>query len=179
MTTQEHLSASLEDYLEAIYNLIQKNRVARSRDIAQKLDVSGASVTGALRALSERNLVNYAPYELVTLTNRGRKLAERVVQRHKALKTFFVTVLGLGEKEAGENACRIEHAVSEQLMERLTRFAEFIQVCPRAGARWLEGFGYFCAHPDCGRSPEQCRRCMTDAPGESGADSGGSHGAPE
>jgi DtxR family Mn-dependent transcriptional regulator len=160
MTVQERLSASLEDYLETIYNLIEKNRVARSRDIAQNLDVSGASVTGALRALSARNLVNYAPYELITLTDRGRKLAEGVVRRHKALKAFFVTVLGMDEKEAGENACRIEHAASEDLMERLSKFAEFIQVCPRAGARWLEGFGYFCEHPDCGHSREECERCL-------------------
>jgi DtxR family Mn-dependent transcriptional regulator len=155
------LSASLEDYLEVIYNLIQVNRVARSRDIAHEMHVTGASVTGALRALAEKKLVNYAPYELITLTEEGKRLAEKVVGRHEALKEFFSTVLGLDEKEAGENACRIEHAVSEDLMDRLTRFAEFIRVCPRAGARWLEGFGYFCEHPECGRDEKECERCMS------------------
>ena len=157
------LSASLEDYLEVIYNLIQENRVARSRDIAHEMDVTGASVTGALRALAEKQLINYAPYELVTMTEEGKRLAEKVVSRHQALKEFFTTVLGLNDKEAGENACRIEHAVSEDLMERLTLFAEFIRICPRAGSRWLEGFGYFCEHPECGRSQEACERCMAES----------------
>ncbi len=157
----ESLSASLEDYLEVIYNLIQKYQVARSRDIAHQMEVTGASVTGALRVLADKKLVNYAPYELITLTEGGKRLAEKVVGRHRALKEFFVTVLGLDEKEAGENACRIEHAVSEDLMERLIRFAEFIRVCPRAGERWLEGFGYFCEHPECGHSWDECERCLS------------------
>lgn len=161
MLKAKTVSSSLEDYLEVIYGLVQKHHVARSRDIAQELDVTGASVTGALRALAEKHLVNYAPYEVITLTDEGKVLAEQITGRHQALQQFFVTVLGLGEKEAGENACRIEHAVSEDLMERLSRFAEFIRVCPRAGARWLEGFGYFCEHPECGRSRDMCDRCMS------------------
>jgi DtxR family Mn-dependent transcriptional regulator len=168
------LSASLEDYLETIYNLIERNKVARSRDIAREMEVTGASVTGALRALAEKKLVNYAPYELITLTAEGKRLARKVVCRHEALKAFFVTVLGMDDKEAGDNACRIEHAASEQLMERLSKFAEFIHVCPRAGSRWLEGFGYFCEHPGCGHSLEECERCLvaTQDTLESDTDSG-------
>ena len=157
----ETLSASLEDYLEVIYSLVQKNSVARSRDNARQMEVTGASVTGALRTLAEKKLVNYAPYELVTLTEEGKRFAEKVVGRHRALKEFFSTVLGLSDKVAGENACRIEHAVSEDLMERLILFAEFIRVCPRAGTRWLEGFGYFYEHPECRRSAEDCEHCLS------------------
>jgi DtxR family Mn-dependent transcriptional regulator len=161
LSKQEAVSASLEDYLEVIYGLIQKHRVARSRDIARRMEVTGASVTGALRALAERKLVNYAPYELVTLTERGRSLAEKVSGRHQALKEFFAAVLGLNDREAAENACRVEHAVSENLMQRLIRFAEFIRVCPRAGARWLEGFSRFYEDPACGRSQWECEQCMS------------------
>jgi DtxR family Mn-dependent transcriptional regulator len=161
VTASETVSASLEDYLEVIYGLIQKHRVARSRDIARRMEVTGASVTGALRALAEKELINYAPYELITLTEEGERLAEKVVGRHQALKEFFVTVLGVDQKEAGENACRIEHAVSEALMERLVRFVEFLHVCPRAGVRWLVGFRYFCEHPECGRSEAECEGCLS------------------
>ena len=160
MSERETLSASLEDYLEVIYGLIEKHRVARSRDIARKMEVTGASVTGALRALAEKKLVNYAPYELVTLTEQGRNM-EKVSGRHLALKEFFAAVLGLNEREAGENACRVEHAVSEDLMQRLIRFAEFIRVCPRAGSRWLEGFSRFYENPSCGRSQSECEQCMS------------------
>jgi DtxR family Mn-dependent transcriptional regulator len=162
MTEALSVSSSLEDYLEAIYHLERTNRVARSKDISGRLGVSTASVTGAMRALAQRKLVNYAPYEVVTLTKVGRKLAAGVAGRHQALKEFFVSVLGVDEKVAGENACRIEHAISETLLERLIRFVEFIRVCPRAGARWVERFGYFCQHPECGDSREECSRCLAE-----------------
>jgi DtxR family Mn-dependent transcriptional regulator len=157
------VSSSLEDYLEAIYHLERANRVARSKDISGRLGVSTASVTGALRALAHKKLVNYAPYAAVTLTKRGRKLAAGVAGRHRILKEFFTDVLGVDEKLAGENACRIEHAISETLLERLTRFARFIKICPRAGTRWVEHFGYFCRHPECGLSREECSRCLAEA----------------
>ena len=63
------LSASLEDYIEAIYHIISEKEVARGKDIASRLKVSGASVTEALRALSKKGLINYAPYEVITMTD--------------------------------------------------------------------------------------------------------------
>lgn len=166
MTEAGALSASLEDYLEVIYGLVKKNKVARSRDISRKLGVTGASVTGALRALSEKKLVNYAPYERVTLTAEGRKAAENVAGRHQALKEFFVTVLGVDEEEAGRNACRIEHAISETVLERLVRFVEFVRVCPRAGVRWVERFDYFCQHPGPDLCRTECESCLAGTRGE-------------
>lgn len=163
MSDNEPLSASLEDYLETIYELIRTQDAARSGDIARAMGVTAASVTGALRALGNRNLVNYAPYEAITLTDEGMRVAEGIAGRHRALKEFFVGVLGANESEAGDNACRIEHAISEDLMERLISFAEFLRVCPRAGTRWVEGFGYFRKHPQCGQAQEECDRCMSGA----------------
>ena len=75
---KRNLSASLEDYLEAILNLSGDRKVARSRDIAEALEVSRSSVTGALRTLAEKQLVNYKPYGYITLTDQGRALAEKV-----------------------------------------------------------------------------------------------------
>ena len=65
----DNLSASLEDYLEAILNLTSESNVARSKDIAKLLSVSRSSVTGALRVLKKKGLANYKPYDYVTLTN--------------------------------------------------------------------------------------------------------------
>ena len=67
MGTTVPLSASLEDYLEAILHLVTEKQVARSRDIAKRLRVNRSSVTGALQALAKKGLVNYEPYEAVTL----------------------------------------------------------------------------------------------------------------
>ena len=73
----EGLSASLEDYLEVIYHLERSNRVARAKDIADQMNVQRASVTGALKALAGRGLINYSPYSYITLTSAGRTVAQR------------------------------------------------------------------------------------------------------
>ena len=103
------MSASLEDYLEVIFHLERSNRVARAKDIADQMNVQRASVTGALKALAARGLINYSPYSFVTLTPSGRDIAREVIRRHKVLKEFFVNTLQLGPEDAEANACRIGH----------------------------------------------------------------------
>lgn len=153
----EGLSASLEDYLEVIFHLEQANRVARAKDIAGQMSVQRASVTGALKALALRGLINYSPYSTITLTSLGRDIARDVIQRHEALKDFFVTVLQLDPDQAEANACRIEHAIDPAAIHRLIRFLEFLKVCPRAGADWFEGFARYCHQ---GIQPSRCEGCL-------------------
>ena len=86
----EGLSASLEDYLEVIYHLERSNRVARAKDIADQMSVQRASVTGALKALAGRGLINYSPYSYITLTSAGRTVAQDIIRRHETLKEFFM-----------------------------------------------------------------------------------------
>jgi DtxR family Mn-dependent transcriptional regulator len=152
------LSASQEDYLEVIYHLVAENHVARGKDIARRLGVSSASVTGALQSLAERHLVNYAPYEAITLTPQGKKFAENIVRRHQVLSAFFVNVLRIEKEEAEESACKLEHVISETVLERFSQFAEFLETCPRGGFEWIERFGYYCEH---GLDRESCKRCMS------------------
>jgi len=154
------LSQSLEDYLEAIHHLVHAKGAARGKDIAERLKVNRSSVTGALRALAEKKLVNYAPYDLVTLTPEGGQIAERIIHRHVVLKDFISRVLGLEEQIAEQNACRMEHAVSQQVLDRLAKFIGFIRVCPRIDIRWIEEAGYFCRRPD---TLEDCERCMQES----------------
>ncbi len=152
------LSASLENYLEAILLLVQKNPVARAKDISQWLKVNRSSVTGALQALNKRRLVNYEPYGFVTLTQHGEEIATKVLRRHEALRDFFVYVLSIDAAEADEVACRMEHGISKNVVDRLVDFAEFIQTCPRAGAKWVRGFGYRC--DEASVSPRNCEQCI-------------------
>ncbi len=134
------LSASLEDYLEAIYHIVSAKRAARAKDIAQRLGVSSSSVTGALRALSARGLINYAPYDVVTLTYMGTKVAGDVVRRHQALSAFFIKVLGIDPKSAEESACKMEHELSREILDRLVDFVEFVDHNPQADTRLLKKF---------------------------------------
>ena len=98
----ERLSSSMEDYLEAIFHISQEKQAARAKDIADRVMVNKSSVTGALRALSEKGLVNYAPYDIITLTVKGKRLAEEIVRRHEALNDFFIKVLLIDQDEAEE-----------------------------------------------------------------------------
>jgi DtxR family transcriptional regulator, Mn-dependent transcriptional regulator len=138
--TEDILSASLEDYLEAIFHIVRKKQAARPKDISQFLEVGNSSVTGALKALAARNLVNYAPYDLVTLTPSGEEAARDVVRRHESLREFFIKVLAADNKLADEAACKMEHAIPAELMDRFVRFVEFVEMCPQGGSGLLEGF---------------------------------------
>jgi DtxR family Mn-dependent transcriptional regulator len=125
MNTRKKLSASSEDYLEAIYNLTCRQKVARCRDIATSLNVSMASVTGAIKCLCDKGLVNYKPYGYITLTEKGQKEAAAVVRRHNIIESFFVNVLGVDEQEAKQAACKAEHALGPAVIPRLLNFTEF------------------------------------------------------
>ncbi len=164
VTGQQGLTESLEDYLETILLLTRAHTVARSRDIAARLGVQRSSVTGALRALSDRKLIDYEPYGYVTLTPAGSEEAERVLRRHEVLRDFLVNVLSIDAEEADATACRMEHAVSKTVVDRLVAFAEFVETCPDAGAEWVRGFGYRCAKGRNSRTAK-CKRCKRGSAG--------------
>ncbi|MBW1962296.1 MAG: DtxR family transcriptional regulator [Deltaproteobacteria bacterium] len=156
------VSASLEDYLEAIFHIQVEKHAARAKDIAKRLKVGASSVTGALRLLAEKGLINYAPYDLITLTLEGKAVAEDVIRRHETLRDFFVNVLAVSEKDAGEAACRMEHAVPKPILERLLQFAEFVELCPRGGSKWIAGFAHYCHSGDILDNCEKCTAIILD-----------------
>jgi DtxR family Mn-dependent transcriptional regulator len=121
------LSPSMEDYLEAVLALIRTGQVARVRDIAGRLGVGMSSVSRALRALGAKGLVNYDPYQVVTLTDEGRRLGESVDRRHAVLGEFLTDVLGVAPAVAQANACRIEHAIDDEVLERLRKFMDCVK----------------------------------------------------
>ncbi len=154
------LSASLEDYLEVIHHLQSKNKVARAKDIADSLGVTRGSVTGSLKALAAKGLIEYEPYSFITLTEEGAALAREVIHRHKTLEEFFSKVLQLEQVRADAIACQVEHAVDDQTIDRLICFMEFLDSCPRVGGKWLERFLKYCRH---GVDPAKCQECVQEA----------------
>jgi DtxR family Mn-dependent transcriptional regulator len=154
----ENLSASLEDYIKAIATISAEKQAARAKDISQKLNVNMSSVTGALHALADKGLVNYAPYEFVTLTEAGEEVAREVVRKHEGIRDFLVKVLAVDEETAEQDACAMEHAVSPAVLERFIQFVDYLEVCPRAGKNWAEEFGFYCEHPE---EEDDCERCLT------------------
>ncbi len=155
MAETDNLTESQEDYLEAIYHISKQKGAARAKDIATRLHVRPSSVTGALRNLGAMKLINYAPYDLITLTDKGHKKAEEIVRRHQALQHFLMHVLGIEKHKADTAACRMEHAVPKEILERLIKYDRFVTTCPKGGLTWKNGSGFSCRsgcnEPDCPR----------------------------
>jgi len=139
-----NLSASLEDYLEAIFNIAGQSRFARSKDIAKLLGVSKSSVTGALRVLKKKGLANYKPYDYVTLTETGRAAAAEIVRKHNILKSFFTNVLGVKPDDAHKAACKAEHALGPGIISKLLCFIAFVTESNKNGYDLAGQFQEFC-----------------------------------
>jgi DtxR family Mn-dependent transcriptional regulator len=120
-----NITASLEDYLEAIYEIIEENQGVKAVEVAKRLGVKRSSVTEALKNLAEKKLVNYGRYSVISLTPLGVTTAKKVIEKHKTLYDFFTKILGLESQEASINACKVEHVISENVLQRLIAFVEF------------------------------------------------------
>ncbi len=150
------LSASQEDYLEAILHIVTEKGAARPKEISKRLKVTYSSVTKALHTLSKKQLVNYEPYGLVSLTPSGKRYANSVVYRHRAFRDFLTKVLFIDEAEADELACKLEHAVPKSVVERMIKFVEYVDACPYSRIEWLEGFGFRCKNSSPNRNCPCC-----------------------
>ncbi|WP_026506574.1 metal-dependent transcriptional regulator [Butyrivibrio sp. MC2013] len=107
------LGKSAEDYLEAMLMLKEKNGYIRSVDIAEMLSVTKPSVSIAVKRLRENGYLEMNHSGFITLTDKGQEIAEKIYTRHKTLTSFFVA-MGVDEEIAREDACRIEHDISEE-----------------------------------------------------------------
>jgi len=135
-------SKSVEDYLEAIYNIISKKGYARTRDIAKEQGVTSPSVSAMLKKLQNDNLIFYEKYGGVTLTPDGEKLAKSVKHRHDTLKKLLKIIL-VPEDIAEKDACNLEHNLSSESIAQLTNFIRFIESRP-IHPQWLLHFKTFC-----------------------------------
>lgn len=118
-STAAKLGQSAEDYLEAILALEAAGRTVRVRDLALRLGVSRPSVVSALAVLSGKGMVVHERYGGVELTAAGRRAADEVSRRHRLVSRFLREVLGVSERVADADACRIEHALSAETVDRL------------------------------------------------------------
>jgi DtxR family Mn-dependent transcriptional regulator len=117
--TYEPLTRSVEDYLKAIYRLSLKGQPATTSEIAQRLELSAPSVSGMIKRLSEQGLLAHVPYRGVELTPEGRRVALRMLRRHRIIEAYLVAFLKYGWEQVHQEAERLEHAVSDALIERM------------------------------------------------------------
>jgi DtxR family Mn-dependent transcriptional regulator len=115
----ESLTRSVEDYLKALYRLSAPGRTASTSEIAQRLELSPASVSGMVKRLSEQGLLEHVPYKGVQLTPDGRRAALRMLRRHRLIEAYLVAFLGYTWDTVHEEAERLEHAVSDTMIKRM------------------------------------------------------------
>lgn len=123
----KNLSSGLEDYLEAIYISHINNEPLKGAELARKLNISRASVSEALSKLVAKGLIKYSSYEAIAITQSGIDEAMKVYTKHHTLEHFFKEVLGIDSREASENACKIEHIVSQNILDEMQDFTQFYQ----------------------------------------------------
>ncbi|WP_456456268.1 metal-dependent transcriptional regulator [Thermovibrio sp.] len=124
MDRKRELAPRLEDYLETIYLLEKKNRVARVKDIAAARNVKMPTVSEVLRRLTEKGYITYQPYGFVMTTEKGKEYAEELYNKHKVLFTFLKDILGLPPDKAEEEGCMMEHFLSSETVERIEKLTE-------------------------------------------------------
>lgn len=118
------ISSALEDYLEAIYEISKIKDSVRITDIALHLGISKPSVNRAVNTLKKQGFVNHEPYGDIILTDYGKEAGEAVNHRHSMIKKFLMNVLHIPESEADREACQIEHAISQNTVNRMQIYLE-------------------------------------------------------
>ncbi len=118
------LTRSVEDYLKAVYALTEREASASTSALAEALDVQPASVTGMIKRLAECGYLQHARYHGVTLTEAGSREALRIIRRHRILETYLNTHLGYSWEEVHQEAERLEHAASDELIDRMAAILE-------------------------------------------------------
>lgn len=132
---------TIEEYIEVIYVIQKEKKIAHTNDVALILDVSPASVTEMFGKLTEESYINYEKYSGVTLTDKGKKIAIILKKRHETLR-HFLELIGVDEKIADDDACKIEHNVHPETVNKLRKFVEYAKK-ENSCNRWLDHFKYY------------------------------------
>ena len=122
------LSSGLEDYIEKVYIAQTKNIQLKAADLARDFNISRASVSEALARLVSKNLIEYKSNKNIILTLEGKKVAQAIYNKHSILSDFLSFVLSVPQKEAEENACKIEHIISDNIVKEIYSFTKYCKL---------------------------------------------------
>ncbi|MEM4447645.1 MAG: metal-dependent transcriptional regulator [Candidatus Jordarchaeales archaeon] len=133
MTTEsEKLSEAEEEYIEALYHMHEEGKTnVKTSELARRLRVSPASVTEMLRdSLAKKDLVKYVPYKGASLTPKGREVAAKIVRKHRIAERLLTDIVGVDWDECHEEACKLEHALSDSVVDKLAASLKNPDTCP-------------------------------------------------
>ena len=132
---------TIEEYVEVIYSIQEVKNIVHTNDVASSFGVNPASVTEMFVKLTKEGYINYERYSVVTLTNKGKKIAIMLKNRHETLR-HFLEILGVDKDIADDDACKIEHNVHPKTIDKLRKFVNFAEK-ENFCNRWLDHFLYF------------------------------------
>jgi DtxR family Mn-dependent transcriptional regulator len=147
-------SAYVEEYLEALYTLTENGKIAKTTDISKHLKLKPGTVTEMLQRLSRDGYIHYEPYHGVTLTKKGLKLARKMVRKHRLLERFLTDILKVDTKRVHQQACDMEHALSDDAEDALCRLLKHPERCPDDD-KFI---------PICNKLLNNCAECMERKP---------------
>lgn len=130
MASNQKFSHTAEEYLEHIYRLEKKHGVARTKILAGAIGVSLGTVTNTVEALERRKLVVHKPYKGVKLTETGRKIALKVIRRHRLSERLLTDFFKICWSDAHDHACRLEHVITSELSKPLEKELGHPKTCP-------------------------------------------------
>ena len=157
MKKNDKLTASLENYLCAIYKIEAQNKAARVKDISSYLSIGASSVSEAMKVLEKKEYINYEPYGLITITKKVEKLVLENNKRSEIISHFLKDVLLVNEEEVAENAKKIEYGLSEEVLGKFVKFLTFMQTCSCKEPKWIKSYKYFARN---GEVQEKCTSCI-------------------
>ena len=154
---QNKLTESLEKYLLAIYEIVKVNKAARVKDVSEYLKIGGPSTSEAVKTLAQKGFINYVPYGIITITDKGVKKAENKIKRHKIISNFLENVLMTDKNKVNENADRIEYCMPEEILEKFVQFLSFTDKCSCKKPKWIESCKHYIEN---GEMKNKCESCM-------------------
>ena len=126
----KEISENVEEYLETIYKKSLSDSMAKTTEISKDLGIAPGSVTQMLKKLEQEGYVVYYQYKGVTLTDKGYKIARSIVRKHRILETFLYEILNINIEDLHEQACAMEHSLSDEAERKLCQLLDYPNQCP-------------------------------------------------
>jgi DtxR family Mn-dependent transcriptional regulator len=158
-TRKNTVSSEVEEYLEVIYKLEERDGFAKTLEIVKQLRLSPGSVTNTVENLEKHNLIIHELYKGVKLTDRGRKIALAVIKKHRLSERLLTDILGMDWSQVHEAACRLEHGISEEVVRLMEKTLGYPATCPHGNPIPVGGRGI---------SREKSEPLLSLRPGERG-----------
>lgn len=145
----KELSENVEEYLEILYKLSPNGEMVTTSQISEKLKIAPASVTQMLKKLSKKGYITYSPYKGAVLTKEGLKIAKKITRKHRLLERFLCDILKIKKDKIHEQACEMEHSLSDDAERALCHLLEHPHKCPGDSVI-----------PECDLKVTSCEECL-------------------